>query len=101
MDVTSLVVLGALVGCVIGVLVRRAARVAEQNLKLLLPNLEQQLNSFQSLPPSQQSLQQPNLAQMLSTMNLQFQRLNSIQQGRHDLYVGRLNSIAARAGIRR
>jgi hypothetical protein len=77
----------------------RAARVAQENWRIYLANLEQQLIAYEKLSKPQQSPQQGNLAQMLSDMNQRFQGLNPTQQRGHELYVAQLNRMGARAGV--
>lgn len=102
--VALVVVLAVIFGAAIRISVLRAARVAEENWRIYLANLEQQLIAHEKLSNLQQSLQQGNLAKMLSDMNQRFQalnptQLNPTQYRQHELYVAKLNSMGARAGI--
>jgi ElaB/YqjD/DUF883 family membrane-anchored ribosome-binding protein len=80
-------------------LAKKSLSGAQRDLNRILPNLEQLICSYSTLPPGQQMQQRMEIMNMLTQANNQMRNLQDIHRQRYDLRMSELQGMAADAGI--
>jgi predicted PurR-regulated permease PerM len=98
--VGALSVLGTVVWFVFFVwLAKEAMSSTQRGLNTLLPNLEQLIQTYSKLPPSQQMQQMANIQNMMMHASTYMSQMNDLQRQKYDVQMGELQGMAASAGI--